>query len=510
MDLIAIVIILIVSATTFKWSYRRFTHPPLTGPPRWPIVGNLFQIPVHKPWVAFAEWKKQYGDFIPLTIFGRRLFVLNSREAAVDLLEKRSAIYSDRPRRAMTDLCGFGKSAPFQAYGSSFRKARKLMHTELSQVNAQHHSSIQQQELLLFITRISQFPQHNLAAETRRLASSVILAISYGYQVKGSDDYFISLAEKVMSYLERVVAPNNYLIDSLPILRYIPEWMPGAGFKKEARQCRELLYRMVSEPYGMVVSQMQNGGAMASLVSRNLEDSISQMNEEDSETLMWTAGGLFAAGSHTTAATIMFFFQTMLIYPHVQKRAQAELDVIVKEGRLPNLTDRPSLPYIDCIIQELLRWRPAVPIGKSFHITTAHSSLSDDVYRGVHIPAGSVNMINIWALTHDEDVYESPEDFNPDRFLSKDTPDPRLLVFGFGRRSCPGNILIDNFIWMIIATALSTMDILPPVDEDGKEIIPSTEYTSGAVIHPPPFNCRIIPRTKNSMDLISDAITAMT
>ncbi|KAF9553881.1 cytochrome P450 [Agrocybe pediades] len=498
---IAVFTLLIVTGAAAAWTYMRPKHTTLKGPPLWPIVGNLFQVPVHQPWIVFAKWKKQYGDVIPLTIFGRRLFVLNSREAAVELFEKRSAIYSERPRRPMADMCGFGKALLFQPYGHSSRKTRKLLHTELSQANVQHHTRVQQHELLHFIARICHEP-HNLAAETRRLAASIILTISYGYQVQGPDDHFVALSEKVMSYLEKVVTPNNYLVDSLPILQHIPEWLPGAGFKKEARTCKELLHRMMAEPYGMVVSQMQSGGAMPSLVSRNLEGTMSQMSEEDSDLLMWTAGGLFAGGSHSTVATIMSFFLTMVLYRDVQEKAQRELDVIVKEGRLPTLIDRPSLPYIDCIIQELLRWRPIAPMA-------AHSSLSDDVYKGEHIPAGSVIMANAWAFTHDEDVYESPEDFNPDRFLSPDIPDPRFLIFGFGRRSCPGNYLVDNLLWMVIATTLSTMDILPCIGQDGQEIIPSTEYTSGAVIQPLPFQCRIIPRTQNAMDLISDAMTAI-
>lgn len=54
----------------------------------------------------------------------------------------------------------------------------------------------------------------------------------------------------------------------------------------------------------------------------------------------------------------------MIVYPDVQKKAQNELDRVLTSGRLPTLKDRASLPYIDCIFQELLRWRPTAPIGK--------------------------------------------------------------------------------------------------------------------------------------------------
>ncbi|KAF4617261.1 hypothetical protein D9613_005667 [Agrocybe pediades] len=487
----------------FLSKYRRRQVDSCKGPPSWPIFGNFFAVPAHQPYVRFAEWKKTYGEFIPLTIFGRRLFVLNSREVALDLFEKRSAIYSDRPRRTMAELCGLGKALLFQSYASdSTRKGRKLMHAELSKANVGRHIDMQYREILHFVQRLSMSPD-NLVHEIERLASSIILAIAYGYQIKDANDAFVSLADSVMDYVSKVISPNNFLVDSIPVLRYIPEWMPGAGFKKEAKICRELLNRMNREPYLSVLKQMSNGTARPSFVSRHLELNELQLTEEEHDLLMWTAGvevNLWRLLALQTVATLKSFFLAMIIHPEVQNKAKKELDaVIAKEGRLPTLDDKPSLPYIDCIIQELFRWRPVTPMA-------AHSTLVDDVYRGIAIPAGSVIMANTWAFTHDDEVYQNPEKFYPERFLDGDLPDPRVSVFGFGRRSCPGAYLVDNLLWMLVATTLSAFDILPEVSDDGTENFPSADYTSGAVVEPLPYKCRIVPRSSNLMDLVSYAL----
>jgi hypothetical protein len=55
----------------------------------------------------------------------------------------------------------------------------------------------------------------------------------------------------------------------------------------------------------------------------------------------------------------------MLLCPDVQARAQAEIDSVVGIARLPVFEDRPSLPYIEAVLRETLRWHPAVPLGKS-------------------------------------------------------------------------------------------------------------------------------------------------
>ena len=53
----------------------------------------------------------------------------------------------------------------------------------------------------------------------------------------------------------------------------------------------------------------------------------------------------------------------MTLYPDVQTKAQAYLDSVIGVARLPEFSDRPSLPYIDAMVLEILRWHPAVPLG---------------------------------------------------------------------------------------------------------------------------------------------------
>ena len=65
-----------------------------------------------------------------------------------------------------------------------------------------------------------------------------------------------------------------------------------------------------------------------------------------------------------------------------------ELDAVVGPHRLPSCADRGSLPYIEAIMKECLRWQPVTPLGAA-HMTTA-----DDEYRGYFIPKGSFVVAN--------------------------------------------------------------------------------------------------------------------
>jgi cytochrome P450 len=72
----------------------------------------------------------------------------------------------------------------------------------------------------------------------------------------------------------------------------------------------------------------------------------------------------------------------MALYPATQKRAQEEIDRVVGTERLPDFEDRISLPYVEALLREILRWWCVVPQG------LPHTATADDVYNGFYFPKG--------------------------------------------------------------------------------------------------------------------------
>lgn len=87
-------------------------------------------------------------------------------------------------------------------------------------------------------------------------------------------------------------------------------------------------------------------------------------------------------------------------------------------------------------------------------------------------------------MLHDPEVYSNPMEFNPERFEGLDSEMKKVtdLTFGFGRRVCPGIHFAEGTFFAIVATVLATCDILPGLDENGKEVLPKYEYTSGTIV----------------------------
>ena len=74
----------------------------------------------------------------------------------------------------------------------------------------------------------------------------------------------------------------------------------------------------------------------------------------------------------------------MITHPDIQRKAQEELDEVIGRDRLPDLEDKESLPYVNALYKEVLRWHPVSPLG------VAHRTIADDEYQWMWIPKGSI------------------------------------------------------------------------------------------------------------------------
>jgi cytochrome P450 len=91
-----------------------------------------------------------------------------------------------------------------------------------------------------------------------------------------------------------------------------------------------------------------------------------------------------------TVSTIHFFFLFMTLHPDIQAKAQAEIDAVVGNSRLPTISDRPHLPYVNALVSELLRLGTVLPQG------APHTVREDDMHEGYFIPKNSIIIANIW------------------------------------------------------------------------------------------------------------------
>ena len=88
----------------------------------------------------------------------------------------------------------------------------------------------------------------------------------------------------------------------------------------------------------------------------------------------------------------MTAFAMLVANPIIQARVQAEMDLTIGRDRLPDFSDRPNLPYLQCVITEAHRWGAATPVG------VPHRTSQEDVYKGFVIPADTTILANQWCV----------------------------------------------------------------------------------------------------------------
>lgn len=78
------------------------------------------------------------------------------------------------------------------------------------------------------------------------------MELSHGIQTRGQDDPYINVVEQALQGLIQAIVPGRFLVETFPIMKYIPEWMPGAKFQRLAKEWRELATRVVMDPFKKV------------------------------------------------------------------------------------------------------------------------------------------------------------------------------------------------------------------------------------------------------------------
>ncbi|KAF8961871.1 cytochrome P450 [Flammula alnicola] len=492
------VALLALALVLLKKILSKSSAPLPPGPRKLPLLGNLLDLPTTQEWVTFAEWGQKWGDIVSVSVFGQQMIILNSAKTAIEMQDKKSSIYSDRPVMQMGgELVGWKNTLVLIPYGDRFRNYRKLFHQTIgSHAAMSQFHPVEEVETNRFLKRVLTNPD-DLVAHVRKTAGAIILRISHGYEVKEKDDPFVTMADVATEQFSLSTAPGGFMVNLVPPLRHVPAWFPGAGFKKTAAEWANTLAVMAEGPHQFVKQQMALGTAEVSFTSRLLE--APNLTAAEDHDIKWSAASLYSGGADTTVASICAFFLAMVLNPESAKKAQKELDAVVGGDRLPNFADRPNLPYVNALVLEVFRWHAVAPTG------VPHRVMEDNIHDGYLIPKGTVVISNVWQMLHDPRIYPDPSAFKPERFLGPyPEPDPTNVCFGFGRRSDnlrAENILADASVFITVAMSLAVFDITK-ISKDGVITEPVHEQITGTISHPKPFKCSITPRSSKAAELI--------
>ncbi|KAH7925828.1 cytochrome P450 [Leucogyrophana mollusca] len=494
MPMTALAVVFAVALVVGNRKKKREGPPLPPGPPPTPFVGNVSGIDVSAPWLSYAKWGATYGGIIYSRFFSQDIIIINSEKIAKTLMENRSHIYSDRPVIATTEPLGLGFNSVLFRYGAKWRQHRRIFHQAVRPDAVVAYRPLQMQKGHQLLLDLLASPEEHVQHLVMH-SGAIIMSAVYNYDTLPNNDPFMTVIEKATKIIVDELRPEvAAILSAFPILLSFPSWFPGMSINGRTADSKKYTKAWVESPFQYTQETIAAGTATPSMVS----DALSKIEGKDDETEMTkaikeVAATAFLAGAETTQSTLRVFILAMILYPEVQERAQALIDAVVGTDRLPNFDDRESLPYIDAILRETMRWNPVFPLG------LPHAATEDDIYEGYYIPKGATIIPNAWAMAHDETKYPNSFEFIPERFIAADgnlTEDQATFTFGFGRRICVGRYFADGSLWSAMALMLATFKFSKAKDANGNDVDFDVKWSTGVAIHPLPFPCSITPRSR--------------
>ncbi|EED83484.1 predicted protein, partial [Postia placenta Mad-698-R] len=480
------------------------------GPTPMPFFGNLHQLPFKDQHETFREWAHTYGEVVYAQIFRKPMILLNSLRAVQDLMEKKGAIYSDRAGLTLWEdvvLCSIksvvllskntraGPPLEFRAHKSSSPRTERAL--------AGFHRPLKSSVDKLIIKLLNSL--NAFFAHVQRYASDLTLDLAYGMDELTADEAYNRTAEDAVHAITHSDSMVASLVDFFPILKYVPSWMPGAAYNRDAVKARHVIRQMLDVLFDLLLKNITSGVYKPSFSSAWIEavSDNGQLPPRVAYNIKGAAATLYVGRCTSCFAVVLLtLILTMTLHPEVLRKVQEEIGAVVGAERLPELYDRKQLPYLDCVLLEVYRWNPPIPLG------APHALTQDDIYKGYFLPKGSSVISNIWAISRDPSIYPDPDAFRPERFEEMDAEkvkacDPKRYIFGFGRRICPGRHLADMSVWLAAATILATLDIRKACDFNGNEIEPTLSFITGVTRSPREFVCSIRSRNQTVIELIA-------
>ncbi|XP_074274274.1 cytochrome P450 81Q32-like [Silene latifolia] len=452
---LACIPILVVVYVTTAYLFRKLQKQPPSPFLCFPIIGHIHLL-LNPTFDIFTNLAKRYGPVYYLWFGSRPALIISSPSAAEECLTKNDIVFCNRPLGSlMGKYRGYDfTSLNFAPYSPHWKNLRKIATVEiLSPHRLQSLAAIRADELRLLIKRLAASSQvvemkPQIFETNLKMMTKMIFGDSYNGLEKGRQ-----IREFVIESIALASVPC--IGDDIPCLR----WLDRSAEKrfKEYKEKRDTMMTELLEEHRTKRKDMEIHNVDTKV--RPVIQSLLELQESDpdyyqDQVLHSLVADLFIGSSETTTNTMEWALSLLLNHPEVLKKVQTEIDNHVGYDRFVDETDLNHLPYIGCILKETLRMYPPLPF------MFPHESSKDCVVGGYRILRGTYLLINIYAIQKDPKIWDNPESFRPERFEGVEgyKVGYKMMPFGSGRRSCPGESLAFRVMGMMLATLIQCLD----------------------------------------------------
>ncbi|KAG9440791.1 hypothetical protein H6P81_020956 [Aristolochia fimbriata] len=479
---------------------------------RLPIIGHFYLLgakdqPLFR---TFADMADKHGPVFTFWLGMRRTIVVSGRDAAKECFTVNDKALANRPRYAAAEHLGYDYAMfGFAPYGPYWREIRKIATLELLSNRrlellkhvpaAEVHSSLKS----LYGRWVKNGRQRPIKVEMKEwfgnLTFNNVMMMIAGKRYFAGDDKDVGEEQEAQEFrrcmLEFFRLTGVFVAsDAVPFMKWFDLGGHVRAMKKAAAEMDAVVARWVEEHRRERSSgDRREEEDFTHVLLSILEDA--QITTYSPDTIIKaTCLAVILGGTDTTAVTLTWALALLLNNPRVLTKLQEEVDTLVGKNRMVNYVDISNLPYLHATVKEVMRLYPAAPLSVPREATVACE------VAGFRVPAGTRVILNLWKLQRDPEIWDEPEEFRPERFLSTQKElDVRgqnfeYIPFGSGRRVCPGISFALQVMHLVLARLLHAFDLQSP----SGLTVDMTEEAGLTITRANPLEVMLTPRLPSS------------
>nr|ANY58154.1 CYP719A9 [synthetic construct]BAG75114.1 cytochrome P450 [Eschscholzia californica] len=400
------------------------------GPKTLPIIGNMHLLGGTKALqVILHNLAKVYGGVMTIWIGSwRPVIIVSDIERAWEVLVNKSSDYSARelPEIIKYNAANFRTIATCDSgpHWSNLRKG--LQNVALSPHNLAAQFQFQEKDITKMIQNLEVEAKNNngivqpldhLKKATIRLISRLIFGQDF------DEDTYV---EKLHHTIDELIRMSGYaqLAEAFYYARYLPNHKKAVNHAAKTKQIVTHLMRpflSLNPPTNSYLHFLQ---------SQNY----------DEELIIFSIFEVYLLGVDSTSSTTAWALAYLVREPNVQETLYQELDNFAKQNdrKILKVEDINKLQYLQAVTKETMRMKPIAPLA------IPHKASRDTTLMGKKVEKGTKVMVNLHALHHNENVFNDPYKFMPERFLKSyqgakaKAMEQSYLPFSAGMRICGG------------------------------------------------------------------------